>query len=1737
MHDHHATTDDARSSQHHGEPVAVIGMACMFPGAPNVTAFWRNILHKVDAVSEAPPEAWDTDVYYDADFSDTDKVYCKRGGYLGSLVAFDPLPHNIPPITVGGEPDQWLALQVARDAMADAGCLDLPESIRQRTAVILGKGTYLNGGNAVAIERGLIVSQTLEIIKRLHPEHSDEQLETLRQEMKRVLPATGPEKVPGLIPNIIVGRIANRLDLMGPTYTVDAACASSLIAIELALRDLQSGACDLALAGGSQVWIPVPALNVFCQLHALSHRQQIRPFDKDADGTLLGEGIGMVVLKRLADAERDGDRIYSVIRGVGVASDGRGASGMAPRVEGEEMALRRAYAAAGVAPETIELVEAHGTATPVGDVVEVQALTRVFGPRQGEQPRVALGTVKSMISHTIPAAGIAGIIKTSLALYHKVLPPTINVTEPNPKLELEKSPFYLNTETRPWIHGAPEPRRAGVNAFGFGGINAHVVLEEHRGTPAADDADLDDSAARGHAPEWASEVIVLEAASAGELRARAELLHAALEPLAAASEPVRLTDLAYTLNSALGAVESPLRLALIATSLADLRKKLERALKRLADPTCRQIKDVSGIYYSAEPLARQGKLALLFPGEGSQYPNMLAELCLHFPEVRACFERTDRIYQDHPRGYVLSDVAFPRPSFNAAERAQAEQRLMQMDNAIEAVLTANGAMLLLLRRLGLRPDAYLGHSTGEYSAMIAAGVLDLESEPEIARFSLALNRGYEVERAREGVPTALMLAIGAPREQVEAIAREAGGDLLPAMDNCPHQTVLVGERAAGERAIAILQREGLIYEQLTFDRAYHTPLFAPYSGTLRAAVAEAPVRPAREPIYSCTTSAPYPEEPEAIRELMIEHWHQPVEFRHTIEQLHDAGFRLFVEAGARGNLTAFVEDILRGRDFQAASADTQRRDGITQLNHLAGMLLVHGVALDLAYLYQRRDPKLVDWAAPAANASARGSKIELFSGWPALRISEEFAARWQAETRPTTPASSLPPAAEPRPQAPEAPEAPAACAEQPVPANLVPEVVTPGVPGDGDGLLLADYLETMDQFLALQDEVMRAYLLGPDAPISHDADWPPPELDAGAEPNGFGGWAEAPALWAPDGGAAAEPWPGAWNGFAAETHAAASAPTPAGERVALAEAPAAMPLLGEIVAHVPGQALTARRTIDLDEDRYLRDHTLGREVARTDPALLALPVMPLTMSLEILAEAAAALLPGRRVIGLRDVRAFRWLACDQPRQTLEVSAARLAGSGDEDRVLVRLRNLTEDAASVSPQASPVLEATVILAGAYPSAPAPRSASLSDATPYSLPAAQLYREIMFHGPSWQGVSAMRETSPGGALAELRVLPWDELLRGDPAPAFVLDPVVLDAAGQVIGFWTAERLAAGKIIFPFHLEALEVYGPQRPSGERLVCVAAIQLEGEHLVRSDIDVIDADGALWLRLTGWEDKRFSVPAQFEPLVKGSGHAPLSAPWPEPVARLGGSERLACRRLTASFPSDRAFWMRIWADRMLGRSERQAFAQLRLPEPRKLEWLAGRTAAKEALQGLLKTHHGLDLLPADIEILPDANGRPVVAGSWLARLPRPPLVSISHSGGTAAAIAWLPAQDAPGVIGIDIECTIPAREEFDAVAFTEDERRLLAGAPAEERAAWSLRAWCAKEATAKALGEVMVQGPGTALLAAVEPARESIAVTLGEQLALRFPALAGLPLVVATGQQDEIVYAVTRCAPGNTPS
>jgi acyl transferase domain-containing protein/phosphopantetheinyl transferase len=1632
--------------------IAIVGMACLYPGAPDVDAYWANILGKVDAMSDPPPEAWDPDVYWDPEFTDVDKSYVRRGGYLGSLASFAPLRYGIPPVAVGGEPDQWLSLQVASAAMADAGATDLPEEIRRRTSIILGKGTYLNGGNALAIQRTLVVGQTMELIAKLHPEHSEEYLTELREALQAQLPPLSPETVAGLIPNIVVGRIANRLDLMGPAYTVDAACASSLVALQHACDDLAAGEADLVLTGGAQVWMPLATLNLFCRLGALSRRERLAAFDASADGTLLGEGIGMVVLKRLEDAVADGDRVYAVVRGVGVSSDGRGMGVMAPRIEGEELALRRAYERAGVEPQTIGLLEAHGTGTPVGDVTEVQALTRVFGPRGGELlPRTALGSVKTMISHTIPAAGVASVIKTALALHHKVLPPMLNVTTPNPKLELEKTPFYLSTETRPWIHGGAEPRRAGVNAFGFGGINAHAVLEEFTGdavTPVA------------HAVPWECEVFLLEGASAAELAERAGELAAAV-----AGEPdFTLAELSASLAAELDAVraERPQRLAIVADSFADLHAKLEAAIAKLKDPSCKRIKTAKGTYYESEPLGYDGKVALVFPGEGSQYTNMLADLCLHFPEARAMFDRLDRLYADHRRGFVISDYVYPRPAFTDEERAAAEARLNELDLAVESVLTANGAVYEVLRRLVPRIDAVVGHSTGEHSAAMAAGALDLHVDADLAAFCHGLNDSYAAASHRQDVPRAELLSVGAGTEDVGPIVAEVGGDLYLAMDNCPHQVVLVGAPEPVAQARELATSRGFVCETLPYDRAVHTPLFEPIAADLRSIFALLPIRPPSVPLWSCTSAAPHTHEPSEIRDLLVEHWTSTVRFRETVEALHNDGFRVFIESGARGNLTAFVEDILRGRPSVAIAADVRRRSGTAQLCHLVAILAAHGVELSPGYLFEHRGVEPVDWREPARQAQPKPeARISLATTWPTMRATEELISRARddaghgsangggdgngngngngnghvhdaatiiaaAEAVPATPPPVLSGAA---PHSTEA-ELPASFPATPL-----------GLGGDELSEVLGGHFSLMEQFILTGADVLANFI----APGS----------------------------------------------------AAPSRP---------------LPLLGTVVSIEPGEALVAERVIDLDSDVYLRDHTIGRGVSRTDPSLTALAVMPMTMSLEILAEAAAAVMEGLVVTGIHEVRAHRWLVVGEAPAMVEITAVRLestaAGTADVHVLLGELNDAAE--------LIPVIEGIVRLAPEYPAAPVAEPTVLgADARPCRYAPSELYEEPMFHGPMWRGVHSVDWVTANAAGATLRALPRDGMLGSGEHPEYVLDPVLLDAAGQLIGFWAADQLDRGRVVFPFRMASLEVFAPPPPAGEAFECRATIALHGDQLVRSDIDVIGADGLTRLRLQGWEDKRFDVPPAFHGLTIPSRYVNLSQEWPV-AAQAAGAGRVACRRLGSDLGADTGLWKQVWACRVLSRRERELFAALPLPPRRQLEWLAARTAAKEAVSALVRDFSSIELLPAEIEIVPDEAGRPTVIGVEIGGLV--PVVSLTHSGGEAAALAALvPAAAASGVtVGIDLERLTARPGGFAQAVLTDRERPLLAGLAEDVTEEWQLRCWCAKEAVGKAVGTGLVPGtPEAPRVVAIDVARESVHVEAS-----------GRRMIVPTRREETLIVA-----------
>ena len=961
------------------EGIAIIGMSALFPGADSLEAYWQNILDKVDATSEAEDD-WAAP-YYDPDAQANDRIYTRRGGFLKDLARFDAPAFGVMPNTVdGSEPDHFVALQLARDALRDAGYADKAFD-RQRTGVIIGHATLLNRGNVTLLQHGMMVDQTLELLKKLQPDLSAEQLVWAREELKKSLPPFDADVAPGMTPNVLTGRIANRLDLMGPNYILDGACASSLLAVEQSCRELLAGRCDMMLTGGVNISTSPQVFMVFCRLGALS-RGRIRPFAADASGTLLGEGAGLMVLKRLSDAERDGDRIYAVIRGIGASSDGKALGLMAPRFEGEVLALERAYEDARISPRQVGIVEAHGTGIPLGDRTEIRSLTQVFGPREGDLPRCGIGSVKSMISHTIPAAGAASLIKMSLALYHKTLPPTL-CDEVNPDLRLDETPFYVNNVVRPWIHGAATPRYAAVNAFGFGGVNSHAVLEEYPCTPT-----------ERHYRRFPSELFVFSAANRAGVLARIEQILGRDDDMA---------DLAYTLSHQ---NTGPCRLALVAKSGEELRKKLGLVRDKLTSGKA-SLRTRDGTVYGE--YASRPKIAFTFPGEGAQYSGMLADLCLHFPEVREHFDRLDEAFQaDTIRP---SDALFPPPTALRAGSAESLTRaLYDVDTGSGVVGMASQALFRLLERFDVHADVMLGHSTGEFASLAASGAARFSSRRTFAKAIIALREIYRGLEAANAIPRGALLTVGAlPPDRLQELLAAFDGRLVVALDNCANQVVLYGTPTDIMAAKTRAAEMGGIPATLPFDRAYHTPLFDGVRQALLPYYAALEIGAPRVPLYSCATAAPFPSEVAAIRELAAAQWSSPVRFRETIERLYEEGVRLFLEVGPSGNLTAFANDILRGRDALALAVNSQNRPGLEQLQMTLGELFVRGLDLDLSPLFTGRRLSLLDLestAAPAARVPGR-LRIDL----PRLDIGEDVAIKLRprvSAATPGTPAIPIP---------------------------------------------------------------------------------------------------------------------------------------------------------------------------------------------------------------------------------------------------------------------------------------------------------------------------------------------------------------------------------------------------------------------------------------------------------------------------------------------------------------------------------------------------------------------------------------------------------------------------------------------------------------------------------------------------------------------------------------------------------
>ncbi|MEU5028022.1 beta-ketoacyl synthase N-terminal-like domain-containing protein [Streptomyces milbemycinicus] len=970
-------------------PVAIVGMAVLLPGAPDLGTYWRNLVTGVDAITEVPAQRWDAEFYAPRipgsgqGPAAADRVYCHRGGFVDGLAEVEVTRFGIMPASVPGtEPDQLIALHVAAAAVADAGGEErLPD--RGRVGVVLGRGGYLTPGLVRLDQRVRTAHQLVRTLGELLPGLGADQLERVRTAFTERLGPDRPEAAIGLVPNLAASRVANRLDLRGPAYTVDAACASSLVAIDQAVGELASGRCDAVLAGGVHHCHDITLWSVFAQLRALSPSERIRPFHREADGILIGEGTGVVVLKRLADARRDGDRVYAVIRGTGVAGDGRAAGLVNPDPGGQTRAVRQAWRTAGLDPRepgSLGLLEAHGTATPAGDTAELATVAEVFGPVTGDgADRAVIGSVKSMIGHTMPAAGVAGLVKAALAIHHGLLPPTLHCDDPHPALAATR--FRPIATAEPWETGrgagvrrrGAGVRRAAVNAFGFGGINAHVVLEQaplraarpFPADPWPRPSAAAEAAAMAVGPAARTGVAASATASGAVTDAPGTTASAKPAPSAApeAGNPVAPGTVRPTAPSAQVtepervlalAAETPERLAawLAADDDAALRATATatdpdpasgRVRLGVVGPTAKRLalarrvvakgaswRGRNDVWFTPDPLLSEratdgsGRVVFVFPGLEAEFAPRVDGVAEYFGLSPATVGAADG-------RAPVGDIGRHGVGVFAVGRL--------LDRA--------------LRRMGVVPDAVAGHSVGEWTAMVSAGLYSGAAVDEFLD-------SFDPDALR--VPGLAFGVLGASAERVlAALAEGAGGRVVLSHDNAPSQSMVCGPRADVETFVRELRGEGVIGHVLPFQSGFHTPMLAPYLGPIRAAAERFELFPPSVPIWSGTTAAPYPPDAAGVRELFIRHLLEPVRFRLLTKALYEAGFRAFVQVGP-GQLASLIGDTLQGAEHLAVAADSPHRDGVAQLRRVATALWVDGAA--------RLDPSL---PRPATTAPYAGS--------------------------------------------------------------------------------------------------------------------------------------------------------------------------------------------------------------------------------------------------------------------------------------------------------------------------------------------------------------------------------------------------------------------------------------------------------------------------------------------------------------------------------------------------------------------------------------------------------------------------------------------------------------------------------------------------------------------------------------------------------------------------------------------
>ncbi|MGW0966443.1 SDR family NAD(P)-dependent oxidoreductase [Streptomyces sp. NPDC002516] len=851
------------------EPLALVAMACRLPGGvSDPEALWNLVAEGRDAVGPFPADRWDVDALHDPDPEALGKSYAREGGFLDDLESFDAAFFGITPKEADAmDPQQRLLLETAWEALERAGIV--PAEL---------------AGTATGVYVGMFGSDYL----------AGSRLDDLDGYVGT-----------GSAPSVASGRLAYTLGLNGPALTVDTACSSSLVALHLAAQALRSGECDLALAGGVTLMVTPGTFVEFSRLRGLSPTGRCRSFSDEADGAVWAEGAGMVVLKRLGDARRDGDEVLAVLRGTAVNQDGRSQGLSAPNGPAQEQVIRRALELSGLEPADIDYVEAHGTGTTLGDPIEANALAEVFGTSRPDGRPLYLGSLKSNIGHTQAASGVAGLIKVVQSLRHRALPRTLHASTPSRHVDWDENGLRLLGEPVAWPSSDDRVRRAGVSAFGISGTNAHLILEEARPTEARPEGEVTSE----------KRLFVLSGRGEAALRGQADRLARHLD------EGVSLPDVAHTLARHRSHFER--RVGIVAGDRDELRSRLTAF--------------ATGRTPSVPPRAeRTGKVAFVFAGHGGQWPGMGTELAAGSEAFREELARIDAAV--HRRvGWSVLD----------ALRAPEEFAPFGRTEFLQPVLFAvNSALAAAWRGLGVRPDAVAGHSLGEIAAAYSAGALALDD-------AVAVVTG----RARAVAPLVGqggMLSLELSRTETEKLLAPYPDRLFVAAVNSAHSTAVSGETEALAELRARLETLDVPVRRLSTPFASHTPLMDPVRADLLDLLRGVRGTNAPTPLYSTVAAEPVPGD-----RLDADHWYanlgRPVRFADTIRRMLDDGYRYFVELSPHPSLTAAVEAVAAeaGIDAVAIGSLSRGRDGQDVLLGRLGELYEAGLTPDWPVLFPR----------------------------------------------------------------------------------------------------------------------------------------------------------------------------------------------------------------------------------------------------------------------------------------------------------------------------------------------------------------------------------------------------------------------------------------------------------------------------------------------------------------------------------------------------------------------------------------------------------------------------------------------------------------------------------------------------------------------------------------------------------------------------------------------------------------